>query len=567
MFKNMKSISKKLIFTFILVSLIASVSGVVGAVVLQSTNTGYQHALINYGFAQGSIGKLGIAVNENVIYLKDLLHKNSDALKKAEAGYHSSRDNSLSILEEVRATATSGDAGSLFASIESKLTQYFSVSNEIVSLVTADRQKEALKLWTNTASPLVSQIISDTESLLKLDVDAGTALIDQLVRTSRICLFTIVAVIIGGLIASSVIAYFTAARIARPVETVQKAASQLSRGDLNIHISSDLADEVGQMTNSFSSAASMIRENVLDISRGLKEMASGNFDVAPSATFIGEFEIIKDSLADIILSLSQTLGQINQSAEGVASGADQVAIGAQTLSQGAAEQAGSIEEFSATVTQVCQQVSENASNAETAQKQSQQMGDQVATSNQYMQDMMLAMKNINHKSTEISKIIKTIEDIAFQTNILALNAAVEAARAGKAGKGFAVVANEVRSLAGKSAEAAKNTALLIEESINAVHQGTHIADTTGHAMEKVVNSAQQVTGLVIQISNASKEQSSALMQLNDGIDQISSVVHNNSATSEESAAAAEELNSQAQLLKQLVGKFTLNKAVIHKTSQ
>ncbi|MEG2769394.1 MAG: methyl-accepting chemotaxis protein, partial [Oscillospiraceae bacterium] len=243
--------------------------------------------------------------------------------------------------------------------------------------------------------------------------------------------------------------------------------------------------------------------------------------------------------------------------EQVASGSDQVSSGAQALSQGATEQASSIEELSATIQAVSNQIKDNANNAKMASELSSMAGKEVQNGNEHMQSMIVAMEDISSTSNKIGKIIKTIDDIAFQTNILALNAAVEAARAGSAGKGFAVVANEVRNLAGKSAEAAKNTTSLIESSINAVANGTKIADETAMSLKVVVEKSNLVLQKVEEIAEASAEQANSVVQITTGVDQISAVIQTNSATAEESAAASEELSSQSQMLKDLVGKFTL----------
>lgn len=216
-----------------------------------------------------------------------------------------------------------------------------------------------------------------------------------------------------------------------------------------------------------------------------------------------------------------------------------------------------MEELAATINEISNQVKSNAENAHNVNKLADDVGLKMTESNQQMQTMIEAMKEISSSSSEIGKIIKTIEDIAFQTNILALNAAVEAARAGEAGKGFAVVADEVRNLASKSAEASKNTAVLIESSILAVEKGTKIADETAHTLLESVEGAQKVTRTIDQISKASEEQASSISQITQGIDQISNVVQTNSATAEESAAASEELSGQAQILKGLISQFKL----------
>ena len=240
-------------------------------------------------------------------------------------------------------------------------------------------------------------------------------------------------------------------------------------------------------------------------------------------------------------------------------GSDQMASGAQALSQGSVQQAASVEELAATIAGISEHVQKTARNAADARDHSVRSGEETAVCNQEMKEMVAAMDEIGKRSTEIGKIIKTIEDIAFQTNILALNAAVEAARAGEAGKGFAVVADEVRNLAGKSASASKSTSELIQGAVTAVEKGMEIATETAQSLEKVVVSSQAISGLVDKIAEAAVEQSNSLEQVTGGMNQISNVVQTNSATAEESAATSEELSSQSQVLRNLVRQFKLRK--------
>lgn len=251
------------------------------------------------------------------------------------------------------------------------------------------------------------------------------------------------------------------------------------------------------------------------------------------------------------------MAQIYNASQQVSSGSDQVANGAQALSQGSTEQAASALELSTAIGEIAQQVQSNAQHAKTASGQANNAGTELGLSNQKMQALIAAMDEINNSSKEISKVIKTIEDIAFQTNILALNAAVEAARAGTSGKGFAVVADEVRNLASKSAEAAKGTTALIESSIKSVGNGARLADETAKSLLIVVDEAMQASQSINQISIASEEQALSISHITTGMDQISSVIQTNSATAEQSAAASEELNGQAGMMKQLVNKFKL----------
>lgn len=345
----------------------------------------------------------------------------------------------------------------------------------------------------------------------------------------------------------------------KPIEGIVHAATGISQGNLNVKIDLNTKYEIGKLAHAFHITISTLKNIIHDIDYLLKEMANGNFTVQSSAedAYKGDFTSLLTSLQYIRTNLSDTINQINIAADQVFVSSDQVSSGAQALSHGATEQASSIEELSATILEISSQVKTNTANANKAKEISLLSSEQVTNGNHKMQDMIQAMHVITSKSDEINKIIKSIDDIAFQTNILALNAAVEAARAGTAGKGFAVVADEVRNLASKSAEAAKNTAILIEETITAVKNGSNLADETAAAMLNVVESTNTVTSLVKEIADASNYQSNSIIQITQGIEQISAVVQTNSATAEESAAASEELSSQAQILKDSVEKFII----------
>jgi len=343
-----------------------------------------------------------------------------------------------------------------------------------------------------------------------------------------------------------------------PLRKLSKRLELLSHGDLHSEVPSvKTKDDVGILADSLRHTVGNINGYISEIDSSLGSIANGQLDIELQEEYMGDFVSIKESIQKISGSLNQTLTEINQASEQVLSGSEQVSDGAQALAQGATEQASSVEELSATIIDISSQVRENAEHAVNANENVNHVRNEIETSNQYMSEMISAMSQINESSNQIGKIIKTIEDIAFQTNILALNAAVEAARAGAAGKGFAVVADEVRNLASKSAEAAKNTTSLIETSVKQVENGAKIADETAKSLLRVVDSAKTVSDTVEKISQASSRQSDAIDQVTLGVDQISGVVQTNSATAEESAAASEELSGQAQALKVLVGKFKL----------
>jgi len=345
----------------------------------------------------------------------------------------------------------------------------------------------------------------------------------------------------------------------KPLQKVAEAGEKLSAGDFSVDLSYKSQDEIGKLMHSMGDVVSRIRSIIGDLSEKLNQLAQGNFNVEMNNAeyYSGAYRPLFDSIHNISADLSGTMAEIQQSAIRVNSGAEQVSSGAQGLSQGATEQASSIEELSATVNDISEHIKKTAENTRLANAEAQNAGKEVSNSDKQMQQMKAAMENINEKSGEISKIIKTIDDIAFQTNILALNAAIEAARAGVAGKGFAVVAGEVGNLAQKSANAAKNTTLLIEETLQAVEQGTVLADSTAESLHRVVTGAGKVTELVKRIAEAAVEQSKAVEQVSVGINQISSVIQSNTATAEESAAASEELSGQSNILSDLVGRFRL----------
>lgn len=374
------------------------------------------------------------------------------------------------------------------------------------------------------------------------------------VATLICLLISLVALIIGAM----VIIRFTDGLI-RPIREVEGAARKMAEGDYDVELDYESDDEIGNLAQSMRDMVSTTKTILEDTTKGLEKMANGNFDLHHNLIYPGIFEKLETSILEIASSLSGTISTIRISAEQVSVGSDQVSAGAQNLAQGATEQSGAIQELSASVSEVSRQVKINAENAEKANLITANVGADLKNSNVQMQNMVSAITDIADKSSEISKIIKVIEDIAFQTNILALNAAVEAARAGASGKGFAVVADEVRNLAGKSAEAAKNTTVLIEDTVKAVSEGTLIANETAKAIDDVVANAERVVISITEIAKASKEQSYAINQITNGIDQISHVVQSNSATAEQSAAASEELSGQANMLMEEVAKFILKR--------
>ena len=381
------------------------------------------------------------------------------------------------------------------------------------------------------------------------------------IRTSALVQTVSICLLIPSILLILLMLFFVRKELMQPMMVIKETMTRLSSGQLTgTHLYLPVNDtEVGQTVNAIKEMNRRLKTIIHDMHHLLFAMADGNFQVSSSSEemYVGEYKDLYLALGQIQSKLKDTLEEIEKASETVSHSAKEVSHSSEALSQGSAEQASSLEELTASVSTVSEQIKSNAENAENANDLSRITEEALKESSAEMNALSLSMNEINGTAQQISNIIKTIDDIAFQTNILALNAAVEAARAGESGKGFAVVADEVRNLAGKSAEAAKDTTVLIENTVRSIQEGTKKADLAASSLQKLVKSSKQMNGKIREITLYSHKQSDSVSEIAQGLEQISSVVQKNSATAEESAATSEKLSEQAETMDTLLKQFTL----------
>lgn len=444
--------------------------------------------------------------------------------------------------------------------LDAALAKLAPMREHVLTLASENQKAEAADYMEHNNILAIQEAQAELNSLIESGNKKGENLVSGLREKQAMAVFTVI--ILGGIsVAVSVVfgVYITRG-ITQPVTELEQAARAMARGEFSaVRVAYDSRDELGSLAGDIRSMVKTLTDVLQNETYILNEMAEGNFSVHSDRDeyYIGEFEQLMRSMKKISRGLSELLLQISQSADNVAAGSEQVSSGSQNLAQGTTEQAASVEELTGMMSEISDQAYRNSRDAQEASEKAQMVKENATESSRSMQEMVKAMAEISGKSDEIRKIVKTIEDFSFQTNILALNAAVEAARAGDRGKGFSVVANEVRSLANQSSAASKSTAALIQSSLQAVENGRRIANETDNALAEVVSGIDNVSELLFHITDASSKQFDANRQVTENINLISEVVQTNSATAEECAAASEELASQAQLLKELVSHFKL----------
>lgn len=552
-FYNMK-ISAKLITGFIIVAIIASMVGIVGIINIRmiDENDTAMYELNTLPMSQ--IANVSDAYNKTRVTIRDMILNKNVADRDQ---YRNTVKENIGImkdeLEKFSKTMQSDEGRKLTQDLKSAISQYEPYTNKLTELVNTNKNDEAYNNMQNEGLQIAENINNPIDRLTELKVILAKQKSDDNTAAANTATITMIIIILAAMIISVVLGMVISRSISIPVNKMVTAADKLAVGDVNVSVEANTKDEIGSLAQSFNRMIENIRGQALAAER----IAAGDLTVEVNVK--SENDLLGKKLSEMVQSNNEILTNIASAAEQVADGSKQISDSSMALSQGATEQASSIEELTASIEEIASQTKLNTKNANQANELAETAKSNAVQGNTQMKEMLKAMDEINESSNNISKIIKVIDDIAFQTNMLALNAAVEAARAGQHGKGFAVVAEEVKNLAARSANAAKETTEMIEGSIKKAEGGTRIAKDTAEALNEIVNGIEKVASLVNDISVASNEQDAGISQINQGIMQVSQVVQTNSATSEESAAASEELSSQAELLQGMVSKFKLKK--------
>lgn len=555
--KQMK-VAEKLRFCLTLVVLVASLSGVLGLIFLLVNNIQYSNALVNNGFSQGEIGVFSTYLNKEPSMIREMILLEDEAdIQAAIIELEGIQAMTDAAYEPMLQHCTTAAEQEYIQAIQDILPKYRAIFAEVQELAVTNQNEEALEMLITQAKPALKSLTNTVENLINLNVELGNAVSTRLQIQTYIIIAAMVVVIIFSTIVATKFSKILASVLSEPITHVHDASLQLAEGNLDINVEKMYPDEIGEMTESFRSAADMMKLYINELDRGLGEVANGNFDITTEVEFKGDFIALGEALEKIIASLSATLQSINESTESVSLGASQMAESAQTLAEGATDQAAAVEELTATIQNITNAVVDTSDKANKSHQDAKDFEIEAGKSNEDIQELTQAMQRINETSKEIANIIAEIEDIASQTNLLSLNASIEAARAGEAGKGFAVVADQIGKLAADSATAAVNTRKLIENSIHEIEIGNEITEKTTTAIASVIGGIKMLAQSTKEISDLSVTQAESMKQLEEGVEQIAEVIQSNSAAAQETSATSEELSAQATTLAELVEQFKL----------
>ena len=550
--KNQK-VGTKMLITFGITLLLSLAMIGIAVRTIFSIRNQYSDLLENQVAITEAVRESEVEINSVARQLRDmaLFGYNTTTVADMDASI-ANIDEALNVVESLY-TGTDGLADEYVQQVR----DWESVFGDIDSALQAGNSAQVERLIQNECTPKLNAAVETGQTLINQLTAESDAVSSKVMSTSTRDVVILAILIVVIAVCGTLLNLYVVRSIVAPLRRAEEAVVAFSKGDLSHPLDYQSRDEIGGICDAVRTSQEILHATIEDIVNVTKQLANGNLSISAAQNYPGELAPIKENMEFLLNQLNDTMGGIHQAADQVAAGADQVSNGSQALAQGATEQASAVEELAATINDLDHSSQENRKTAQVAKERADQAADQVRISNERMQEMRQAMGDILAGQKDIGKIIETIENIAFQTNILALNAAVEAARAGNAGKGFAVVADEVRNLASKSDHAAKQTKKLIEDSMSAVERGGQLAEDVDANMQKTVEYAGVAIEYMEKLAESTISEAEAIAQLTTGVDQISAVVQTNSATSEESAAASEELSSQAVMMKQMVQRFHL----------
>jgi len=562
--KNLK-VSAKLISSFLIIAVLTAIVGVVGIYGMVSINTSFDEMYEMQTVPMPDLAKAIEMLQRQRANMRELIIGSAiddfDMMDRARTSADASHETMQASLDAYYETIKAPEAKRLFEEARDLYENQFRVGfMRIYDGAKGDVDPGDLYNIMREYTAATDQIVENFDICFSMKIDTAATAAHTASNTADLLLWLIIGVLVVALIAAVFLALYISGLISKPLivlSTFMKKAGTtgdiaLSQEDMtNINKFAQGKDEIGQTI----AGSSAFLQHVTNIAGKLETIANG--DLTIDVQMLSNSDTMGKSLSQMVDNLNNILNGIQTSTSQVSTGAKQVADGAQALAQGSTEQAASVQELSSSIAEIASKTKENAETAGKTSKLSESIKQNALKGSTQMDEMIGAVKEINDASQSISKIIKTIDDIAFQTNILALNAAVEAARAGQHGKGFAVVAEEVRNLASKSAEAARDTGDMIQNSMEKAEFGSQIAGDTAESLKEIVSGISESSELISEIARSSEEQSLGISQINTGIDQVAQVVQQNSATAEQSAAASEEMSSQSTMLEELISQFKI----------
>ncbi len=561
---NNLQIKERLTKAFVMVAGLLAAVALVGLVTTIIISNTYSKALVDYGFAQGDVGRTMAEFADCRSALRGVIgYEDQESINRMVEEHDQSKEkfnNEFAALERSMVT----DANKkIYTQLMEELEKYWVLEQEIMAMgATEDQEKcrEAQRIAINELMPVYENIYSELTEIMELKVDFGNQRSTQLSIICTVLAVVIAIVIVAAIAISLHIGNGIANSISIPLKEIKDRLATFAKGDLSSPFPEVATnDELADMVEVAKDMAATLNFVIADEGKILGEMACANYSIVSEDgdRYSGDFEKILISLRDLKKQMVSTIQSIEEASSQVSAGSTNLAEASQSLAEGATEQAGAVEEMQATIMTITENIQMAAEQAEESYQQAQKYADEADRSRLEMEMMVAAMARINETSQKIEDIISEIEDIASQTNLLSLNASIEAARAGEAGRGFAVVADQIRQLAEQSSKAAVETRELIEGALQEVSEGNKAADRAASSIETVVEGIGKIASSSHTVSRTATDQAVAMKQAEDGVNQISEVVQSNSATAEESSATSEELSAQAICLDELISKFIL----------